>query len=157
MGKATGEDGTDGTDAVSIFKEITQDEDYIHFKLQDDSVISVPKHHPLSITFSETEDIRVLADKTYSIGYTITGADENTVIKALAQDGFRAVVKKTDNATGTIEITTPSTILPSEVLIFVTDGKERTIMRSINFVEGVIVVTTKSYTCLLYTSPSPRD
>lgn len=146
LGKATGEDGTDGTDAVSIFKEITQDEDYIHFKLQDDSVISVPKHHPLSITFSETEDIRVLADKTYSIGYTITGADENTVIKALAQDGFRAVVKKTDNATGTIEITTPSTILPSEVLIFVTDGKERTIMRSINFVEGVIVVTTKSYT-----------
>lgn len=93
MGKATSEDGTDGTDAVSIFKEITQDEDYIHFKLQDDSVISVPKHHPLSITFSETEDIRVLADKTYSIGYTITGADENTVIKALAQDGFRAVVK----------------------------------------------------------------
>ena len=56
------------------------------------------------------------------------------------------MVKKTDNATGTIEITTPSTILPSEVLIFVTDGKERTIMRSINFVEGVIVVTTKSYT-----------
>ena len=143
LGKATGEDGTD---AVSIFKEITQDEDYIHFKLQDDSVISVPKHHPLSIAFTETEDIRVLADKTYSIGYTITGADENTVIKALAQDGFRAVVKKTDDATGTIEITTPSTILPSEVLIFVTDGKERTIMRSINFVEGVIVITTKSYT-----------
>ncbi|BFK95066.1 PL29 family lyase N-terminal domain-containing protein [Alistipes onderdonkii] len=143
LGKATGEDGTD---AVSIFKEITQDEDYIHFKLQDDSVVSVPKHHPLSIAFTETEDIRVLADKTYSIGYTITGADENTVIKALAQDGFRAVVKKTDDATGTIEITTPSTILPSEVLIFVTDGKERTIMRSINFVEGVIVITTKSYT-----------
>ncbi len=146
VGQATGADGQDVTDAVSIFKEITQDEDYIYFKLQDDSVISVPKHHPLSITFTETEDIRVLAGKTYSIGYTITGADENTVIKALAQDGFRAVVKKTDNATGTIEITTPSTILPSEVLIFVTDGKERTIMRSINFVEGVIVVTTKSYT-----------
>ncbi len=146
VGLATGADGQDGTDAVSIFKEITQDEDYIYFKLQDDSVISVPKHHPLSITFTETEDIRVLAGKTYSIGYTITGADENTVIKALAQDGFRAVVKKTDNATGTIEITTPSTILPSEVLIFVTDGKERTIMRSINFVEGVIIVTTKSYT-----------
>ena len=146
VGLATGADGQDGTDAVSIFKEITQDEDYIYFKLQNDSVISVPKHHPLSITFTETEDIRVLAGKTYSIGYTITGADENTVIKALAQDGFRAVVKKTDNATGIIEITTPSTILPSEVLIFVTDGKERTIMRSINFVEGVIIVTTKSYT-----------
>lgn len=141
-----GENGQDGKDAYSIFKEVTQDDDYVHFILQDDSKISVPKHRPLSVAFSETEDIRVLTDKTYSIGYTITGADENTVIKALAQDGFRAVIKSTDYATGTIEITTPNTILPSEVLVFVTDGKERTIMRSINFVEGVILITTKSYT-----------
>ena len=146
LGKATGENGQDGTDAVSIFKSVTEDADYIYFTMQDDTVISVPKYRLLSITFSDTEDIRVLADKTYSIGYTITGASDKTVIKALAQDGFRAVVKKTDNATGTIEVTTPSTIQPSEVLIFVTDGNERTIMRSINFVEGVIVITTKSYT-----------
>ena len=85
LGQATGEDAT------SIFKEVTQDEDFIHFKMQDDTVISVPKHHPLSISFSETEDIRVLPNKTYTINYTITGSDENTVIKALAQDGFRAV------------------------------------------------------------------
>ena len=41
-----------GEDATSIFKEVTQDEDFIHFKMQDDTVISVPKHHPLSISFS---------------------------------------------------------------------------------------------------------
>ena len=158
LGKATGEDGKDGQDGVNgtdgkdgadgdaFFRSVTQDEDYVYLTLSTGEKISVPKHRPLSVVFDETEDIRVLADKTYSIGYTIAGADENTVIKALAQDGFRAVVKKTDNATGTIEITTPSTILPTEILVFVTDGKERTIMRSINFVEGVILITTKSYT-----------
>ena len=140
LGQATGEDAT------SIFKEVTQDEDFIYFKMQDDTVISVPKHHPLSISFSETEDIRVLPNKTYTINYTITGADENTVIKALAQDGFRAVVKETDHSQGIIEITTPATVLSSEILVFVTDGKERTIMRSINFVEGVIIISTKNYT-----------
>ncbi len=152
LGKATGEDGqngtngTDGKDGDSLFQSITQDEDYVYLTLSTGEQIDVPKHHPLSITFTETEDIRVLADKTYTIGYTITGADDKTVIKALAQDGFRAVVKKTDSATGVIEITTPSTILPTEILVFVTDGKERTIMRSINFVEGVIIVSSKSYT-----------
>ena len=140
LGQATGEDAT------SIFKEVTQDEDFIHFKMQDDTVISVPKHHPLSISFSETEDIRVLPNKTYTINYTITGSDENTVIKALAQDGFRAVVKETGHSQGIIEITTPATVLSSEILVFVTDGKERTIMKSINFVEGVIIISTKNYT-----------
>ena len=158
LGKATGENGKDGEDGIdgsngtngadgdAFFQSVTQDEDFIHLILSTGEQIDIPRHHPLSVTFTETEDIRVLASKTYSIGYTITGADDKTIIKALAQDGFRAVVKKTDNATGTIEITTPATILPTEILVFVTDGKERTIMRSINFVEGVIIISTKSYT-----------
>lgn len=152
LGKATGEDGKDGTngadgkDGASFFQSVTQDGDYVYLTLTSGEKISVPKHLALSIAFTETEDIRVLADKTYSIGYTITGANDNTVIKALAQDGFRAVVRKTDNATGTIEVTTPSTILPTEILVFVTDGKERTIMRSINFVEGVIIIASNTYT-----------
>ena len=36
--------------------------------------------------------------------------------------------------------------MSSEVLIFISDGEERTIMRSINFVEGVINITEHSYT-----------
>ena len=149
LGKATGEDGVDGADGQdgdAFFSDVSQDEDYVYLTLSGGERIEVPKHHPLSVSFSETEDIRVLPNKTYTIDYTITGADENTVIKALAQDGFRAVVKETDFSKGVIEITTPETVLSTEILVFVTDGKERTIMRSINFVEGVIIVTTKSYT-----------
>ena len=158
LGKATGEDGKDGADGQdgadgadgqdgdAFFSDVSQDEDYVYLTLSGGERIEVPKHHPLSVSFSETEDIRVLPNKTYTIDYTITGADENTVIKALAQDGFRAVVKETDFSKGVIEITTPETVLSTEILVFVTDGKERTIMRSINFVEGVILIATQSYT-----------
>lgn len=143
LGKATGADGTSGD---SFFKNVTEDDDYVYLEMQAGNIISVPKHKKLSITFNETEDIRVLANQTYPIQYTITGATDKTVVKALAQDGFRAVVKSSGNASGVIEVTTPGTILSSEVLVFVSDGEERTIMRSINFVEGVINITNRSYT-----------
>ena len=143
LGKATGADGTSGD---AFFKNVTEDDDYVYLEMQAGNIISVPKHKKLSITFNETEDIRVLANQTYPIQYTITGATDKTVVKALAQDGFRTVVKSLGNASGVIEVTTPGTILSSEVLVFVSDGEERTIMRSINFVEGVINITDRSYT-----------
>ena len=150
LGKATGEDGKDGQDGTSdgsFFQSVTQDDDYVYLTLASGGeAIAVPKHKPLSITFSETEDIRVLPGKTYTIRYTVTGTTDKTQVKALAQDGFRAVVKSNGVSEGTIEITTPATILSSEVLVFVTDGEERTILRSINFVEGVICITNRSYT-----------
>ena len=140
VGKATSDSGE------SIFENVTEDEDYVYITLKGSEAIAVPKYKPLSIAFSETEDIRVLPNKTYEIAYTLTGSDEKTVVKALAQDGFRAVVKPTDEKSGVIEVTTPETILSSEVLVFISDGKEHTVMASINFVEGVIVIATKSYT-----------
>ena len=142
LGKATGEDGINGD---NFFQDVTEDDNYVYLEMKDGNIISVPKHKKLSITFNETEDIRVLANQTYPIQYTITGATDKTVVKALAQDGFRAVVKPSGNASGVIEVTTPGTILSSEVLVFVSDGEERTIMRSINFVEGVINITDRSY------------
>ena len=139
-----GPSSTGGDNA--FFENVTEDEDYVHMTLNGGNTISIPKYKPLSITFSETEDIRVLPNKTYSINYTLTGSNSKTVVKALAQDGFRAVVKPTDYIQGVIEITTPAAILNSEVLIFISDGKGHTIMSSINFVEGIINITTKSYT-----------
>lgn len=135
---------TSGGDGA-FFEEVTEDENYVHMTLNGGTKISIPKYKPLSITFSETEDIRILPKETYSIHYTLVGSDANTVVKTLAQNGLRAVVKPTDHTKGVIEITTPATILNSEVLVFISDGKEHTVMSSINFVEGVINITTKNY------------
>ena len=143
LGPATGDPGKDGDD---FFEAISEDDDYVYLTIASGETFAVSKHKPMDITFSEVEDIRVFPNKTYSIEYTLSGATEKTVVKALAQDGFRAVVTSLGINSGIIEVSTPGTIFSSEVLVFVSDGAERTIMRSINFVEGVINITDKSYT-----------
>ena len=59
LGKATGEDGADGSDGAdgdSIFKSVTQDDEYVYFNLADGTMITLPKHDKDNIQF---EDINV--------------------------------------------------------------------------------------------------
>ena len=70
LGKATGEDGKDGNDGQngsdgvdgedgdSIFKSVTQDDEYVYFNLADGTMITLPKHDKENIQF---EDLQVKA------------------------------------------------------------------------------------------------
>ena len=61
LGKATGEDGSngaDGEDGDSIFKSVTQDDEYVYFNLADGTMITLPKHDKENIQF---EDLQVKA------------------------------------------------------------------------------------------------
>ena len=70
LGKATGEDGkdgqdgndgadgSDGADGDSIFKSVTQDDEYVYFNLADGTMITLPKHDKENIQF---EDLQVKA------------------------------------------------------------------------------------------------
>nr|MBE6191165.1 hypothetical protein [Rikenellaceae bacterium] len=61
LGKATGADGSDGTDGAdgdSIFKSVTQDDEFVYFNLSDGTMITLPKHDKENIQF---EDLRVKA------------------------------------------------------------------------------------------------
>ena len=73
LGKATGEDGkdgqdgndgedgsdgADGEDGDSIFKSVTQDDEYVYFNLADGTMITLPKHDKENIQF---EDLQVKA------------------------------------------------------------------------------------------------
>ena len=147
LGKATGDKGEQGEPgkAGGIFKDVEETDDSVIFTLNDDSTITIPKATPsekLDITFSNTESINVLPGKTYEIEYTIIGADETTRIEVVAQDLYKASVSPTDYRSGKIIVTTPSADLEaSRILVFVSKGTN-TIMRIINFVESVIIVST---------------
>ena len=147
LGKATGDKGEQGEpgQAGGIFKDVEETDDSVIFTLNDDSTITIPKATPsekLDITFSNTESINVLPGKTYEIEYTIIGADETTRIEVVAQDLYKASVSPTDYRSGKIIVTTPSADLEaSRILVFVSKGTN-TIMRIINFVESVIIVST---------------
>lgn len=149
LGKATGDKGEPGEpgQAGGIFKDVEETDDSVIFTLNDDSTITIPKataSETLDIVFGNTDSINVLPDKTYEIEYTITGADENTLIEVVAQDLYKASVSPTDYQSGKIIVTTPSADLgASRVLVFVSKGT-KTIMRILNFVESVILVSTNT-------------
>lgn len=149
LGKATGDKGEPGEpgQAGGIFKDVEETDDSVIFILNDDSTITIPKapaSETLDIVFGNTDSINVLPDKTYEIEYTITGADENTLIEVVAQDLYKASVSPTDYRSGKIIVTTPSADLgASRVLVFVSKGTN-TIMRILNFVESVILVSTNT-------------
>ena len=55
---ADGSDGADGEDGDSIFKSVTQDDEYVYFNLADGTMITLPKHDKENIQF---EDLLVKA------------------------------------------------------------------------------------------------
>ncbi len=153
IGQATGADGIDGEDGVDgkdgtngIFKSVTEDDDNVYFTLEDDSVITIPKsdNSEFAIAF-DTTDIAILnGGESKTISYTIMSATENTVVKAIAQDGWKAKVNATSADKGTITITAPNPIVESEILVFANDGSYRTVMVSLNCMQGQINIADNS-------------
>ena len=58
LGKATGEDGANGSNGDSIFAGVMQDDEYVYFNLSDGTMITLPKHDKENIQF---EDLQVKA------------------------------------------------------------------------------------------------
>ena len=159
LGKATGDKrdkgdkgepgapGTSGGD--SIFSKVEDNATEVVFTLADGTTtITIPKYTAaasLDITFEATESVNVLPGKSYEIGYTLSGADERTVVEAVAQNGYRADVVATDYQSGKIVITAPEKVADDRIIVLVSDGSDRTLMRAINIAESILRITTNSY------------
>ena len=117
----------------TIFKEVTQDDDYAYFTLKDETVITIQKYRKLSITFKEGDDLKFDVDETKVVHYTIKSESDKSVIKVemLNNDGCYSLhTDITDATSGTITIKAdvPTT---NQVIVSVSNG-EVTIMAAIN-------------------------
>lgn len=160
LGKATGDKGDKGdkgdqgtpgaSGGDSIFSKVEDNPTEVVFTLADGTTtITIPKYTAaasLDIAFETTESVNVLPGKSYEIGYTLSGADERTVVEVVAQNGYRADVVATDYRSGKIVITAPETAADDRIIVLVSDGSDRTLMRFIHIAESVIRITTDSYT-----------
>ena len=160
LGQATGDKGDKGdkgdqgipgaSGGDSIFSKVEDGPTEVVFTLADGTTtIIIPKYTAaasLDIAFETTESVNVLPGKSYEIGYTLSGADERTVVEAVAQNGYRADVVATDYQSGKIVITAPETAADDRIIVLVSDGSDRTLMRFIHIAESVIRITTDSYT-----------
>lgn len=143
LGKATGENGKDGGDSMFSSVEIT--ESSVKFTLTDGTSFSIPKDAPFNITFANTDTISCAPGSTYRIAYTIEGASSSTSVEALAQDGLKASVERTDESSGFVVVTLPLSIVErSTVIVFASNGSGKILMKSLNFVydgSGVLIIT----------------
>lgn len=148
LGMATGANGKDGD---SFFSSVSDSETKVTFVLKDGSSFEVPKESGLNIVFQNTEAIRFSLGSAYKIAYTLVGSDAQTSIEILCQDGLRATLEKTDETSGFVTVTTPYSIVErSTVIVLVSDGRGKTIMKALNFVydgssdgeKGTLIITT---------------
>ena len=144
LGKATGENGADG---INVFKSVTEDAKNVYFTLADDSIITIPKVDTSEFAISfDTTDVAIMDGGTSkTISYTITDATENTIVKTISQDGWKATVNPLSADRGTITITAPDPIAESEILVFANDGSYRTVMASLNCMQGQISIADNSF------------
>lgn len=117
----------------TIFKEVTQDDDYVYFTLKNETVITIQKYRKLSITFKEGDDLKFDVDETKVVHYTIKSESNKSVIKVemLNNDGCYSLhtdITNTTSGTITIKASVPTT---NQVIVSVSNG-EVTIMVAIN-------------------------
>ena len=90
----------------------------------------------------DTASATIAWGETAEISFTLTGADAKTDIQALADGAWKAEVKRTDNEGGTIAVTAPGDSSTGKVIVLVSDGDVKTLMRTLTFVSGVLNVST---------------
>ena len=145
IGQATGDPGKDGEDGDSFFKSVTEKEDRVTIELMTGEVIDLLKHRQLSITFSQTGEVVVMPGSSRTLSYTIEGGSENTLVKALGQNGWSARVEATSATEGQITITAPDPMTDDEIVVLVYDGQQTTVMSYLCCVQGVVNVANNYY------------
>ena len=120
----------------------TSNPDYVIFTLADGTEIKLARHDELSISFDSEDLIAMQPNSTYSIKYTISGANGNLKVEVLSSGNVRAKISDNTSATGTIVVKTGETVDEyDKVIILATDGKTTT-MRSLSFEEACLRVTS---------------
>ena len=135
IGPATGEPGD------TLFLDVYETEDEVVFILADHTRIKIPKVRRLAIVLEATE-CALVADTPVEVGYTLTGANEQTELEVLSSGAVKARITPTDAVSGTVTLLTKDPEAIDEydkVLILASDGI-RTAMAAITFEQGVLRV-----------------
>ena len=136
LGKAKGEDGQDsqgGQGGSSLFKSVTQDDNYVYFTLSDNSVITIAKSVELSIEFDLSAVGEVTINTEVEVPFAVASASESVDIEVVPTEDLTAEVVAYDNSrkSGHILIRTGSRHdAASKVIVLVSNG-DKVIMKTI--------------------------
>ena len=123
-----------GPDVACTIKNVAVAADAVTFTLADGTEIVIPLVQVIDITF-DIPEVNVYGEESLEFAYVITGGTEKNRVAAICTSGV-ASVTATDANNGVIKI---SSLVGAdfECTVFVTDGVERTIFKSLKFRSGV--------------------
>lgn len=123
-----------GPDVACTIKNVAVAADAVTFTLADGTEIVIPLVQVIDITFDIPEE-NVYGAESLEFAYVITGGTEKNRVAAICTSGV-ASVTATDANNGVIKLSS-LTGADFECTVFVTDGVERTIFKTLKFRSGV--------------------
>ena len=129
----------------SIFADVTYDVDNVYFKLVNGETLTVSKAVRLELVFEESSGIGCVAGEVIRLPYSLTGADEGTVVECIGKGDWEAEVEVTDISSGYIVVTAPDPMTDGKVIVLANSEAGFSDMKVLSFVQGVLSVADDSY------------
>jgi hypothetical protein len=127
--------GEAGNTGAVVFSKVEDGVDAVTFTLGDGTTIVIPKAGAFAIKMDT--DVIISAGETVNVSYTISSADDATVVDAFGTKGFEAEVTITSTSAGKVKITAPNPLTNGKVYVIAVKGDGTTAARILSCEEGV--------------------
>lgn len=124
----------DGIDGDLIFSDVDYDDLFVYLTMADGEVIKIPMVPKLGVKLGQLTS-QVKPGSTFSVDYTVTGSAGIAELTCVGEHGWTAAISPATEVTGKITITSPASLVPGKIVIFVSEGEEM-IMKALSF-DGV--------------------
>lgn len=136
--------GNAGASDDVVFKQVIDGPASVLFVLSDGTQIEIPKTQQFVINVTST-DIVASAGQQAFVDFTVSGADENTVVDAFGTKGYEASVMMTNASKGSLTITVPDPMTDGKVYLMAVKSDGSTAARIFSCEEGVFSVDETAF------------
>lgn len=136
--------GNAGASDDVVFKQVIDGPASVLFVLADGTQIEIPKTQQFVINVTSTDVIASPGQMAY-VDFTVSGADENTVVDAFGTKGYEASVMMSNASTGSLTITVPDPMTDGKVYLMAVKSDGSTAARIFSCEEGVFSVDETAF------------
>lgn len=136
--------GNAGASDDVVFKQVIDGPASVLFVLSDGTQIEIPKTQQFVINVTSTDVIASPGQMAF-VDFTVSGADENTVVDAFGTKGYEASVMMRNASTGSLTITVPDPMTDGKVYLMAVKSDGSTAARIFSCEEGVFSVDETAF------------
>lgn len=136
--------GNAGASDSIVFKQVIDGEASVLFILSDGTQIEIPKAQQFVINVNTT-DVIASPGETVNVSYTVSAADDQTVVDAFGTKGFEVEISATSTSRGKAIVSVPDPITNGKVYLIAVKGDGSTAARILSFEEGQFSVDETAF------------